>query len=436
MKNTLTILKTLHEAGYEAVIAGGAVRDKLLGLTPHDFDIATSATPMEVEELFEKTLPHGKAFGVVVVMMPGMDPYEVATFREDGEYLDGRRPSTVEFSNMEEDAKRRDFTINAMFWNPLKDEVIDLVGGKEDLKNKVLRFVGDPEERIIEDKLRLLRAVRFAVKFDFTMEEETFKAVTANAPKVAAVVSAERIQEELTKLFMLGKPREALDLLLATGLLHEVLPEVEALVNTPQNPKWHPEGSVFQHTIMVMEALDVNTSLLVWSALLHDIGKPETTFVDEEGVIKATGHENVGAELAEKMLRRLKFSNFFVGAVKALVADHMRVKYCVEMRKSKLKKLLAQENLLELKLLGKADSEASTGMLEWYEFLKKAEETFEPEEIRPDPLITGAHLIKLGFTPGPLFKEILDNVSTRQLEEELTTETEALEFVTANWSIK
>lgn len=432
MKNkALYIVKELRNAGYESVLAGGCVRDMLLGIEPHDYDIATNALPEVVEELFPKTIPIGKSFGVIVVMIEN-EPFEVATFRKDiyKKYRDGRHPDTVTFTSMKEDANRRDFTINALFYDPIEDKVIDYVNGQKDLKNKILRFVGDPIKRIDEDHLRMLRAVRFAARFDLSINSASKMAIKENAERIHDV-SNERIQDELTKLLRIGKPRIAIELLEETNLLKEVLPEVEAMRNVEQNPEWHPEGDVLNHTIIMMEKLFENTENprdeLIWAALLHDIGKP-ATFTVEDGKIRNHAHEFVGAEMAKEFMKNLKFSNKFTEDVYWLIHDHMRIKKATKMRKSKLKKLLAQENLKELMSLAYADSLSSTKMTEWHEYILEKINEFEPEEIKPKQLVNGHDLIRLGFKPGPIFKEILEEIVELQLEEKINTREEALEY--------
>jgi len=426
----LNIVKKLQDNGYDAVYAGGSVRDMLLGHKPHDYDIATNALPEKVEELFDLTLPIGKTFGVVVVMMDG-DPFEVATFRTDGEYLDGRHPSKVTYATIQEDAERRDFTINAMFYDPIEDHFIDLVDGKKDLENKNLRFVGDSQKRIDEDKLRMLRAVRFAVRFDMKIEDESFQAIVRNSHKIHEV-SNERIQDELSKLFRLGESTRALDLLWSSGLLKQVLPEVANMKGCPQEPKWHPEGDVFEHTKIVMDLLfEENEDLkdeTIWATLLHDIGKPPVT-VYENGRVRSRAHEFVGADMAKERLKELKFSTKFIELVYNLIHDHMRIKKATKMRTAKLKRMLAQPYLVELMQLCRADSLSSTKMIEWYDYINEKLDTFEPEEIKPPRLIDGHDLIELGLEPGPIFRELLEDVTDKQLEDVLKSKEDAIRYI-------
>jgi putative nucleotidyltransferase with HDIG domain len=321
-EQALKIVKKLKMHGFEAVYAGGYVRDKLLGINHNDIDIATDATPDIVETLFDNTVSVGKSFGVIIVIQDNCE-IEVATFRSDSKCSDGRRPDSVIFSSIQEDAKRRDLTINGMFCNPFNGEIFDYVGGQQDLINRVVRFIGSPEERILEDKLRMLRVIRFAVKLGFTIDSETLKAVKAHSFEIS-VISKERIQDELLKILKSGDPKRSLNLLYDTGLLENILPEICLLKNCNQSPKWHLEGNVFIHTIKVLENLPEKApNDLILAALLHDIGKPSTTILVEDE-LKSKGHEEVGADIAEAILRRLKFDNTTIERVKKMVRNHMR----------------------------------------------------------------------------------------------------------------
>jgi poly(A) polymerase len=426
------IVKTLQKNGHQAVFAGGSVRDMLLSNTPHDYDIATSATPEQVESLFKNTRAVGKAFGVILVKYKDVD-FEVATFRSDGHYSDGRRPDEVVFTTIEEDAARRDFTVNAMFYNPINKQVIDYVNGLQDLENKVLRFVGNAEERINEDNLRLLRAVRFSLKLNFEMDIASFNQVRFNAEKVQNV-APERIREELMKMIELGKPRKMIQLLFQTGLMHQVLPEVVNLKGSPQNPEFHLEGDVLEHTILVMEKLVGQNPLMQLAGLLHDIAKP-TTLVIEDGRPTNKGHDAAGADMTETIMLRLKFSNDEIEFVKNLVADHMRHHIAKEFRKSTLKRYLALPYFNELMLLNEADTLSASGNLEHIEFLREKMSEWKPEVIRPKPLITGLDLIKLGYKPGPIFTTILDHVSDLQLEGQIANKNQALRMVNENYPL-
>ncbi len=426
------IVSLLKQKGWEAYFAGGCVRDKLLGLEPKDFDIATSANPEQVEATFPKTIPVGKCFGVIIVDIAG-DQFEVATFRNDGEYLNGRHPENVIFSTAEEDAKRRDFTINGMFFNPVTKEVIDFVGGKKDLENKIVRFIGNPERRVEEDKLRMLRLVRFAVKLNFKVDENSLFATIHNAKKIKEV-SQERITDEIMKILKIHNATQAFSLLLLTKLLKEVLPEVDKLIGCEQDKIHHPEGDVFTHTVMVMENLPKDASdELILAGLFHDIGKPATFEIKENGKIATPGHENVGADITETIMRRMKFPTKTIVKTKLFVANHMKFMVTPKMRKSRLKRFFQLDNFQDLLVLHKADcmGRAKEPFLDYYNFVveKMNEVDFTPEKISPPRLITGHDLIVLGLDPGPKFKEILLAVEDLQLEGKIKTKEMALGFV-------
>jgi len=333
----LQIVHTLVQNGHRAVFAGGWVRDHLLNLTPNDTDIATSALPEEVEALFPKTLAIGKAFGVILVVIDD-EQFEVATFRADGEYTDGRRPDSVSFSSLEEDARRRDITINGMFYDPLNGDVIDVVGGRADLEQKIIRFIGDPEQRIKEDRLRLLRVIRFAARLGFEIEPLTFAAVKRNAGSITQV-SAERVSEELTKTLRCKDKIRAIELLFQSGLIDYILPEVKQMEGCEQPVDYHPEGCVLRHTQIALSLLSKDASdELLWGTFLHDVGKPPTqTFEDR---IRFNGHDSKGKWITEQILKRLKFSNDFVEHVCALVENHMKFTAVTLMRVSKLKRFV------------------------------------------------------------------------------------------------
>ena len=421
------IVKTLQKARYEAVFCGGAVRDMLLDIEPKDIDIATSATPTQIESLFERTKTVGKAFGVVLVRFCDYE-FEVATFRNDGNYSDNRRPDSVTFSTMIEDAQRRDFTINAMFYDTSRTKVIDYVGGKEDIAFKLIRFVGNADDRIKEDNLRLLRAIRFALRFDFDFERFTFSAIKRHA-RLVKNVALERIKEEFVKMIMIGKPRRMFKLLLDTGLMQQILPEVVEMVGSPQNPKHHREGDVMEHVILVMEKLIGQSLELQLAGMFHDIGKPRT-LVFEDGQPTNKGHDKVGAEMTEEIMLRLKFSNEEIELVKNLVSDHMKHHIVKEFRKSTLKRYMSLPYFNDLMILNEADTLSASGDMEHIEFLKEKMNEWEPEIIHPKTsLISGRDLIKLGFKPGPIFGTILREVEELQLEEILTTYKGAIKHV-------
>lgn len=423
------VVRRLHDAGFLAYYAGGCVRDTLLGLTPKDFDIATSAPPETVQRLFPRTIAVGAHFGVICVLQDGV-PFEVATFRSDEAYVDGRHPTGVTFSTPQLDAERRDFTINGMFFDPLRDEVIDYVHGREDLKNGIVRAIGDAAQRFREDRLRLLRAVRFAAAFGFVVEPATWEAVRANASEIHAV-SAERIREELVRIFTAPTRLRGFDLLDASGLLAEVLPEVDALKGCEQPPQFHPEGDAFVHTRLMLELLPAATSVpLVFSVLLHDIGKPSTFSLDpKEGRIRFSGHDKVGAEMTLRVMERLRFSREEIDATVEAVANHMVFKDVQAMRVAKLKRFMARPHFADELELHRVDCASSHGMLDNHVFLLQKREEFAHEPLIPPPLINGRDLIALGWKPGPKIGEILEAVQTRQLEGSLKNRDEALAWV-------
>ncbi len=430
------IAERLRAAGWTAYFAGGCVRDRLLGETPKDYDIATDAPPDEVRRIFgaRDTVPVGAQFGVILVVR-GERRYEVATFRTDAAYADGRRPTAVRFSDARGDAERRDFTINGLFEDPATGEVIDFVGGREDLARRTIRAIGDPHARLREDKLRLLRAVRLAAQLDFEIEPQTLAAVRELAPEIR-VVAAERVLVELTRTIAArGRGRErGLDLLRATGLLRELLPEVAALEGVPQPPEFHPEGDCWRHQLLVMRHLlpDPPPEELAWGALLHDVGKPPT-FRVAGGRIRFDGHAALGAEMADAILRRLRAPARLREAAADLVAQHLRFADVPRMKESTLKRFLRQERI-ELHLaLHRADCLASHGRLDTYEFCvrKLAEYRADAEAgaLRPPPLLRGDDLIAAGYRPGPRFKEMLAAVEDAQLEGRIRTREEALALV-------
>lgn len=427
------IARRLQEAGHTAYFAGGCVRDELLGLDPHDYDIATSAKPAEVQKLFPHTQAVGAHFGVILVLEHGR-AFEVATFRSDHEYVDGRRPEMVTFSTPEEDAARRDFTINGMFHDPVADRFIDFVGGQEDLESKTLRAIGDPVARFREDKLRLLRAVRFAARFGHEIEAGTWDAIKEHTRDIHAV-SAERIREELVKI--LGHPSRVrgFDLLDRSGLLGEILPEIEALKGCEQPAQFHPEGDVFVHTRAMLELLPPEApATLALAVLFHDIGKPPTfRYHADEDRIRFSGHDRVGANMTEKLMERLRFSRHDTDRVTEAVRQHMVFKDVQNMRTAKLKRFMAREGFAEELELHRVDCQSSHGALDNYEFLRAKAEEFANEPLIPPPLVTGHDLMALGWTPGPHFGPVLEAVQTAQLEGTLTTTEQAIAWVKENY---
>jgi poly(A) polymerase len=426
------IARRLQEAGHIAYFAGGCVRDELLGHPPHDYDIATSAKPAEVQQLFAHTQAVGAHFGVILVMEHGR-AFEVATFRSDHEYIDGRRPEMVTFSTPQEDAQRRDFTINGMFHDPVADKFIDFVGGRADLDSKILRAIGDPAARFREDKLRLLRAVRFAARFDYAIEPATWEAIRAHAADIRAV-SAERIREELVKILAHPNRVRGFDLLDQSGLMKEFLPEIEALKGCEQPPQFHPEGDVFVHTRAMLALLPADApATLVLSVLFHDIGKPPTfRYHAHEDRIRFSGHDRVGAEMTQRVMERLRFSRAETDLVVEAVRQHMVFKDVQNMRTAKLKRFMAREGFAEEMELHRVDCQSSHGALDNYDFLQAKAEELAKEPLIPPPLVTGRDLIALGGKPGPHFGPILEAVQTAQLEGALTTTEQALAWIKAN----
>jgi poly(A) polymerase len=448
----VNLVRQLRAAGHTAYLAGGCVRDMVRGFAPQDFDIATSATPEEVQRLFPKTVPVGAQFGVVLVIEAGHQ-FEVATFRNDEAYVDGRRPTGVRFGSPEEDAQRRDFTINGMYYDPVAEKLLDFVGGREDLARQLVRTIGEPRLRFTEDKLRLLRAVRFAANLDFAIEPATLATIREMAGEIK-VVSAERIREELIKLFTRPHAGRGLELLDTTGLLPMILPEVAAMRGVEQPPEFHPEGDVFTHVKLMLD--EMGKSLvgravsarreepitnaarsesapyqdpvtLAFAVLLHDVGKPPT-FERAPDRIRFNEHDKVGAAMAETILRRLRFSNDEIERIVLCIAEHMRFQHVQEMRPSKLKRILARPTFpVELEL-HRIDCAASHRKFDNYEFLKTKAAELPPEVVKPTPLVTGHDLLALGLKSGPLLGQILREVEEQQLDDRLPSRETALAF--------
>jgi poly(A) polymerase len=428
------IARRLRERGHIAYFAGGCVRDLLRGQIPKDFDVATDARSEVVQKIFPRTYAVGAHFGVIVVLENGFQ-FEVATFRSDGVYLDGRHPVEVHFATAKEDAARRDFTINGMFFDPEKDEVIDFIGGRADLERRLVRAIGDPAQRFVEDRLRMLRAVRFATVLGFEIDAATWDAVVASAASINEI-SAERIREELVRIFLSPNRARGWDLLDSSGLMRAILPELEAMKGCEQPPQFHPEGDVFKHTRIMLELLPAEASLpLVFSVLFHDIGKPPTSIVDEEGRIRFNGHDRIGAEMTEAIMARLRFSRAEIDATVEAVRQHMVFKDVPNMRVAKLKRFMARPTFEDELELHRVDCASSHAMLDNYEFLLKKKEEFANEPIIPPPLVTGDDLIAMGLKPGPKFGEILEAVETRQLEGAVRGREEALEWVKEEYSL-
>jgi len=426
MRNTaMRIVRRLQTAGYEAYWVGGCVRDMLLGKVPHDYDIATSARPEEIESVFKRTIPVGRKFGVLLVVEAG-HPFQVATFRAETDYRDGRHPNRVTFSDAMADARRRDFTVNGLFFDPVRKAVLDWVEGKADLNAKIIRTIGASEERFGEDHLRLLRAARFAAQLNFKIEPETLRALRSNAKKILKV-SAERIREELMKLFRPPHAARGLDLLRESGLLEHLLPEIAATVRCEQSPDFHPEGSVYNHLLRMLERLPPDAApSLPWAVLLHDVAKPLTASRDPQtGSIHFYGHEKTGAEMAKGILERLKFPRKQIEEIVACVRQHMQFKDVPQMRKATLRRLLLRSSFpLELEL-HRLDCLGSHGRLDHYDFLRKeAAELGQHPAIRPR-LLTGRDLLAMGMKPGPSMGELLEAIREKQLQDELKTKGEA-----------
>ena len=438
-----SIVDRLRASGYDAYFAGGCVRDLLLGHEPADFDVATNARPDTVLAMFPRTFAVGAHFGVVLVAdtIDGSEIVtEVATFRSDHAYSDGRRPDSVRFSDSaEEDVIRRDFTINGMLLDPqllretgdLAAAVLDYVGGRADLAARLVRAIGEPTKRFEEDKLRMLRAVRFAARFDFELESETESAIHRFAAHIHQV-SCERIRDELTRMLTEGRARRAFELLDRTGLLREVLPEIDRLHGVEQPPEFHPEGDVWTHTLMLLDQLPAGVSpTLAWGALLHDVGKP-ATFQPGPGRIRFNGHVEVGVRIAEAIARRLRFSSEETAQIVSLVENHMRFGDVEKMKDSTLKRFFRLPAFPEHLALHRMDCLASHGDLSLYEFAKARYETTPEHEVRPALLVTGQDLIDAGYTPGPQFKELLALTEDAQLEGRVHTKDEALALVKAH----
>jgi poly(A) polymerase len=462
----LAIARTLREAGHQAYFAGGCVRDLLLGVTPKDYDVATSATPGQIVALFPRTLTVGAHFGVVLVCQQSDEqeiPTEVATFRSDGAYSDGRRPDAVRYTtDPREDVLRRDFTINGMLLDPiaydatgdLAASVLDYVDGRGDLRRKVVRAIGDPNLRYAEDKLRLLRAIRFAARLNFHLEVEGIRCKAADITQV----SAERIRDELTKILTEGGAARGFDLLYRLGLLARILPEVVRLRGVAQPPQFHPEGDVWTHTMLLLEKLGptpdtrvprpssawAGTSGLVsptlaWGALLHDIGKPATYQPPNPKVpgdrIRFNGHVEVGVRIAEDILARLRFSNDDTAQILALIKNHMRFGDILDMKQSTLKRFLRLPRFEEHLELHRLDASSAHGDLTLYDYARAHYETEPPADLRPAPLLTGADLIAAGYKPSPQFKPMLALAEDAQLEGAVTTREQALALVESRFPL-
>jgi len=427
----LQIVSHLVRSGYTALFAGGCVRDRILfGESCGDIDIATNATPQTVSELFTHTIGVGAQFGVVIVMQSGI-PFEVATFRSDIGINDGRHPGRVVFTDARHDALRRDFTINGMFYNPLTNTIDDYVGGRRDLESGVIRAIGDPRERFREDYLRLLRAIRFAARFSFIIDDETWAAIKANAASIAQI-SPERIFGELDRMLRGPHSDLALTLLAESGLLKAVLPEVHDSIGVEQPPEFHPEGDVFTHTVKALGFMAPDPSpTLAWSVLLHDIGKKSTMRMLDR--LRFNGHDQVGARMATGILKRLHASSDLIDSTSTCIENHMHFMNVTSMRLATLKRLLSRPTILDELELHRVDCLASHGNVDNVTFVRKRLDEFARERIKPSPLLRGNDLILLGMTPGPLFSTILREVYDLQLDEKIATHDEAIEVVKSRW---
>ena len=436
------IIRTLRERGHQAYLVGGCVRDLLLHREPADYDVATDATPDQTMRIFPRSFGVGAQFGVVLVPLYRDPPessegipehdkaVEVATFRSDGVYTDGRHPDQVLYTkDPREDVQRRDFTINGLLLDPLDGEhVLDYVEGQRDIELGIIRTIGEAERRFQEDKLRMLRAVRFAARFGYDIDPGTLSAIRSLAPEIRQV-SRERVRDELTKMLTEGQAKRAFELLDVTGLLHEVLPEIEKMKGVEQPPQFHPEGDVWVHTLLMLDSLPRPASrTLAWGVLLHDVGKP-ATFKNAPDRIRFDGHVEVGERITEEICGRLRMSNDDTEQIVALVANHMRFADVERMKESTFKKFVRLPQFDEHLALHRIDCLGSHRNLGLWEFVREKLESMPPEQIRPEPLISGNDLIAAGYQPGPRFKEILSAIEDGQLEGKLQSREEALALV-------
>ncbi|MDR3721964.1 MAG: CCA tRNA nucleotidyltransferase [Candidatus Acidoferrales bacterium] len=430
------VCRTLRAAGHQAYFVGGCVRDILLEREPADYDVSTDATPDRVQQLFPHSLAVGAKFGVVIVTeesgAESSAQVEVATFRSDVGYSDGRHPDEVVYTDSpQEDLKRRDFTINALLLDPETKEILDFVGGRDDLRAGIIRAIGRADDRFREDKLRMVRAVRFAARFRYAIEAATFSAIVKSAPAIHEV-SAERLRDELTKLLTEGAARRGFELLDETRLLPELLPEIARMKGVEQPPQFHPEGDVWTHTLMMLDGLPArSTPTLAWGVLLHDVGKPPTFTPPSgpNGRIRFDQHVEVGTRMAEEICRRLRFSNDDTAQIASLVANHLRFKDVPQMKPSTLKRFVRLDRFDEHLELHRLDCSSSHRNLDNYGFVRRFLAETPPEQVRPPRLLTGDDLISLGYAPGPPFHAILEAVEEAQLNGKVTTREAALRLV-------
>jgi len=420
------IVRRLRSEGFQAYLVGGCVRDLVMGREPKDYDVTTNATPDQVLRLFPDALTVGAQFGVVIVPRQAGN-VEVATFRSDGIYADGRHPREVRYAQTpQDDVRRRDFTINGLLYDPLADQVLDFVGGQADIRSRRVRTIGDPVERFSEDRLRMLRAVRFTARFDFKLEPTVLAAIRRLAAQIGDV-SAERVRDEIVKILTEGRARQGFELLDESGLLQEVLPEVKRLQGVEQPPEFHPEGDVWIHTLLMLEGMRGPTPTLAFGVLLHDVGKPPTFSIRER--IRFDNHVEVGAKMAAEICSCLRLSARETERVVDLVRQHLRFKDFPRMRRSTQLRFLRLEGFEEHLELHRLDCLASHGDLTNYELARKMLEETPQEEIKPLPLLRGDDLIAQGYSPGPLFKQILQAVEDAQLEGRIHTRRAALRLV-------
>lgn len=420
------IIKILREQGHQAFLVGGCVRDRLLRRAPKDYDVNTDATPDQLCEYFPGSQTVGAHFGVVLVNDENGHHVEVATFRSEGLYTDGRRPDQVHFEKDPSlDAKRRDFTINGLIENPISGEILDYVDGRSDLRDGVIRAIGDPLRRFEEDHLRMLRAVRFAARLQFAIVPDTLRAIQTLAPRITSI-SAERIRDELVRILTEGGARRGLELLDETRLLQYVLPEVKAFQGVQQPPEFHPEGDVWNHVLLMLENLKNPSTTLALGVLFHDVGKPQTFRIADR--IRFDEHAEVGAKITKNVLARLKVPNEESDQITALVANHMKFKDVRQMRTSTLKRFLRVPGFDEHLELHRLDCFASNGRTDAYNFVRQKREEFSQQELRPAKLLTGRDLIEAGYRPGPQFSPVLEQIETAQLEGTIHTRQEALDL--------
>jgi poly(A) polymerase len=425
------IVGQLKRAGFKAFLVGGCVRDIAMGIPPQEYDIATSATPQDVMKIFPSTVPVGVSFGVVLVL-EGNNKFEVASFRKEEKYTDGRHPDRVVYSaNEKDDVMRRDFTINGMLYEPFEETIIDLIGGLDDIKRRTIKTIGNPDDRFKEDKLRMLRAIRFGAGLEFEIEENTFMAINSLAPLISQV-SKERIRDEIIKIITQNHPGNGLRLLRESNLLKYILPEVEKMNGVPQPPEFHPEGDVFNHTCMILDRLYEVTGgdsppELAMGALLHDIGKPDTYTVTDR--IRFNGHDRIGARIAKNICKDLKFSNKQVEIITALVKEHLKFKDVFKMREATVKRFLSMPNFDYHLKLHLADCLASHGLTEAYDFIVEKLKDYKEEELKPKLLLNGYDLIDMGYPRGPLYSEILESLEEAQLEGIVNNKDDAKNFI-------